>query len=134
MDQPNAKPDDRKWCFLLREDSESAFGPYETREAAIKAAVDSFVGAGDTIVLSRGDFPDPGEELCQDAAGRLMEALEEDCNDDLRNPEDLTFTLNEGANLEDLDTLIRGWLRANVHATYFQVDGDVHETVKIGEQ
>jgi len=122
--------DNRKWCYLLSEDAEEAFGPYDTREDAIASALRNVVEPGETIVLARCDFPDPGEQLCKGAMDRLMEELEEDCDYNMRNPEDYTFGVNEGATLDTLDTIIRTWLRENVHATYFQCARDTFETIE----
>ena len=123
--------DTRKWCWLESADSEGAFGPFDTREEALADAREREEEG--TVILGRCNYADPAEELNSQAAGRLMEELEEDCCDELRNPEDVTFSLKAGVDVRDLDKLIRDWLRANVHAAYFAADGDTYEAVSLEE-
>ena len=124
--------DNRKWCWLASGFIDEAFGPFESKEDAIadarKATSAWALDGFPRITLARCNFADPAEELADGACRLLMEGLEESCDEVLRNPVGPTFELKDEASIDDLDSLIRDWLRKNVKAVWFSCDRDTFET------
>ena len=120
--------DTRQWCFLESRDSETAYGPFDSREQAIEEARNIPL---ESCVLSRCNWADPGDcDIIGDEQD-LMEALDDATDDVLRNPEDPTYSLKPGAKVQDLCDIVAKWLRENLKTDWFSCDPDEFEDVNL---
>lgn len=120
--------DTRQWCYLHDRDSEEAFGPFESREAAIAAARKHGLRS---IVLSRCNWADPGDCDVIGDQRDLLEKLDDATDEELRNPFEGTYSLRLGADPQELRDLVAVWLRKNVKTEWFCSDPDAFEDVDL---
>ena len=127
----DATCDARQWCYLSDRDSEVAYGPFDSREKAIAEAKESGL---ESCVLSRCNWADPGECDVVGDDDLFFEELDDCTDDELRNPEEATYALKEGASLDELREMVSAWLKKNVKPTWFCCDPDVFEDVDLTKE
>ena len=132
-DTNETKPDDRKWCYQLCRDDETAFGPFDSREEAIREARAEFLEPGGKLYLSRCDYPDPGDKAPTffDEDDLLEDMNQQAIDDGEGNVEGDTFEPIKGAEIGHLNELIKDWCRRNIKAVWFNVDPECIEEVTL---
>ena len=125
------KTDDRKWCFMWSRDDESAFGPFESRDAVIDEARE-IRDDRDRVFISRCIYLDPVDYLPHHLGRDIIEQLEERASDDGEgDPDGNTFELVEGAATDELEKLVGDWCARNVKSNWFLVDPECIEEVTL---
>ena len=129
------KTDTRKFCSSIESDCERAFGPFDTRQEAIDAAIEERDEdeSGDTeCTVGRCDYASAARLFFNESAERILEDVE-DCaaDNDFGNGEGPVFELVDPENgMANFRGDVRAALRKHFKSTYFIMDGPL-ETVAL---
>jgi hypothetical protein len=127
-----AKADTRKWCWSESSNSESWYGPFDTRDAAIADANALTDEVYTEIIISRCNYAVPAESAMAWAETMdPLESLHENTDNELQNYDGETFGYINGADAErELSDLLAAWAEKHVKVSWFCCDGDAIETVE----
>ncbi len=129
--------DTRKWCWAESKSSETWYGPFDTREAAIAEANGTLGDEFEQFVISRCNYADVAQ-VARDWAESFepLEDLNDATDEELQDYDDgETYAYVAGEvdgqrAKRELAELIVEWAKRNVKTRWFSVDNDAIETIE----
>jgi hypothetical protein len=116
--QLNAE-DKRKWCWGYSLEDECYYGPFETRESALRDAISQ---DAEDPVLGRCNFANPGDAIDFIDEAWLLENLEDHTDEELRSAEDQTFKLRPESDIQELKNAIGDWVSKNIEVIWLTTE------------
>lgn len=108
-----------EWCWFLSYHTKPN-GPFPSRDKAIadaneslskgKASISSFYVAPCLRPTITECLPKDNDEL----AGYILEALDNNCEECFRDPNEISFALAGGARVKELRDFVTNWVQSNV--------------------
>ncbi|MFA4971558.1 MAG: hypothetical protein WC683_03015 [bacterium] len=118
------------WCYATSREAEAWNGNFATREEAIEEGTREYEGDADHFFVACGECPDPADAMPR--ALDIIEMMVECAGDEWGEiAEDWPEVSKEEE--KELDDILEGWARKHCRISFFMVDGDKAEEVRIAK-